>query len=339
MSTDNPSTAPTQDPSVIVSAARQLLEQMPPSNASAATKDGYKRELKRLITRNETRTPDQLWAAICSTRSKRTYYRRIAATKHFLRNMIEESLEQEKVAMLEFSLGLHSKLLEHVGVCPIENSKPRHSKRQDLRGLPWDWRESLYAVLRARKNQFQRAYLVAAVSGCRPAELVAGVTVEITDTLLTVRILHGAKVKEYQGQPWREISYRFDSKAHPLVQALHEDISRDASIHAGYGAVEVKINKTDGLTSAIRRAGKFLWPKRKITPYCLRHAAASDWKACLSADEVSGALGHFAPDTKRLYGQAQMSKTGGLKPVAVKADRPVKATSKTLPGSRPKPRR
>jgi integrase len=329
MSTENPHPATVPDSSVIISAARQLLEQLPPSNASTATKKAYKRELHRLITNSKARTPDQLWAAICTTQSKRTYYRRVAAVTHGLRNMIEEALEQERIGILEFSIGMHARLLEDKGVCPIADPKPRHSKRQDLRGLPVDWRESLLSAL--SESQFRCAYLVSAVSGCRPAELEAGVAVAISGTSLTVRI-KGAKVKNTQGQPWREITYEIDSDAHELVQALYKEIARNAPIHAGFGELEVKVENKAGFTSAIRRAGRHIWPKRRseITPYCLRHAAASDWKAGLSADEVSAALGHLSPDTKRLYGQSQMSKAGGLRPVAVQADRQVKAAAKNL---------
>jgi integrase len=338
MSTENTLPVNVSDPSVIILAARQLLSQLPSSNASIPTREAYKRELHRLIAKSKARTPDQLFAAVCDTRSKRTYYRRIASVRHGLRNMIEEALQQERIGILEFSIGLHAKLHEHQGECPITDPKPRHSKRQDLRGLPENWREAMYCDLQKRDNQFQLAYLVAAVSGCRPEELRAGISIVVTETVLTVKILHGAKVKESQGQPCREIVYIMDSDTHHLVQTLHKEIFCKSFVHNDFGEIGVKIEKKSGFTSALRRTGRRLWPSRhsEITPYCLRHAAASDWKACLPEDDVSAALGHFAPDTKRLYGQCQMSKGGALRPASVRADRSVKPRSKAALFSSPR---
>ncbi len=335
MSTENKHPGNSSDSSVIESAARQLLDQLPPSNASTATKDGYTRELHRLITTYKAGSPDQLWAAICATRSKRTYYRRVAATKHFLRNMVELALVQGKTAILEFAIRLHEKLLTHSGNCPVTDPKPRHSKRQDLRGLPEDWRESMLIALQGGK--FKLPYLVSAVCGCRPEELRTGITVIVNDASLTLKV-RGAKVKATQGQPVREITYSIDSSSSNLVRALHSEIAGKDNAHEASGQITVKIENKAGFTSALRRAGRRLWPRRQseITPYCLRHAAASDFKEGLSADEVSAALGHSVAETKSLYGQRQMSQRGGLRPESVRAERSIKPARKvkTLHGGR-----
>lgn len=207
---------------------------------------------------------------------------------------------------------------QNAGKCSIVSPKARHSKRRDLRGLPETWRELMHTGLATSKYRIQ--YLVTALTGCRPAELEQpGIMVSISDRMLTFTIA-GAKVKsDSQGQPFREISYSLDDP-HPLVQSL--------LIDEQFTPGNVRVQSKQNFTSAIRRVGKKVWPRRKaeITPYCLRHAAASDFKQVLSPDDVSKAMGHRVDATKSLYGQYQMSRSGGLKPSAVSASHPIKST-------------
>ena len=139
-------------------------------------------------------------------------------------------------------------------------------------------------------------------------------------------------MKETQGQPTRQVTYEnIDANTHPLVQALHREICSESIIDEDSREVLIRIDgEKSGFSSAIRRAGHRLWPRRRseITPSCFRHAAASDFKEHLAADEVSAAIGHCADATKSRYGQRQMSSgSEGLRPSSVKAERPIRATS------------
>lgn len=315
--------------------ARDLKKILKPSTASEATLKMYDREVHRLISKYQTKSPDQLFAAICDTTSKRTYFKRLAAAKHFVQARLADALsEQDKrqrtgdtaawlssVAVVDFILGLHRTIEQHRGSCPLVDPKPRKSKRRSLRALPPDFREQMHTAMRT--SMYRLPFLVAAVTGCRPEEMETGVTVELDDTQITITIA-GAKVKGItQGQAWRKIGYDVDTK-HPLVRELLDELStrqvRELSID-----VQSKVN----FTSAIRRIGRMLWPKNKneVTGYTLRHAAANDFKACLSPDEVSQALGHCVDKTASMYGQRQMSRSsGGLQPSKIQAASAVKAT-------------
>lgn len=331
MSTDKIPSVANFDDAEIVSAARQLLSRLPANKVSAKTKAGYEREFQRL--RTGAKTPAEIWNRVINTTSPRTYYRRLAALKDGMRDVIEAALSSGRIGVLRAILTLNETVEMHRDACPLENPKRRHSKRQDMRGLPQDWREMVLGCLRAANSQYQRAFLIAAVAGCRLAELQSGVTVAAKNGVLTLRI-RGAKVKASQGQPWREIDYVAGANAHPLVAALYLDIVSDqAGTDLSNWQAEVRIEKPSSLCSAIRRAAKRLWPLRRkeITAYCLRHQAASDWKATLPEVDVSLALGHLSPDTKRLYGQAQMSKGGGLIPTAVRAERQLRRAPKRIP--------
>jgi integrase len=320
--------------------ARDLKKILKPSHASDATLKMYDREVHRLISKYQTRSPTELFAAICDTTSKRTYFRRLAAAKHFVQARLADALsEQDKrqragdpaawlssVAVLEFLVGLHRTIEQHRGSCPLANPKPRNSKRRSLRALPSDFREQMHDALKS--SMYRLPYLLSALTGCRPAELQTGVKIELDDTHITITIA-GAKVNgTTQGQAWRKIGYGTDTQD-PLVRGLFDELSarqvRELNID-----VKSKVN----FTSALRRAGRRLWPRNKIdvTGYTLRHAAASDFKKFLSPDEVSQALGHCVDKTSSTYGQRQISRSsGGLQPTKIQAARSVKATKSASP--------
>ncbi len=323
----------TQSSAEIDFAARQLLSQLPATNTSIETEQAYRKELSRLIAKtrspDQPQSPDRFWAAVCETSSKRTYYRRVAAVKFGLRIMLEGALRSGKADTLRFVIGLSAKVNETHGKCPIESPKRRHSKRQDIRGLPPDWRESMAAEM--KRTPHHRPFLVLAVVGCRAEELKKGVRVVVTRSALTLHI-RGAKVKETQGQPMRQVTYEnINVDTHPLVQALHQEIWSESIIDEDSREVLISIvDEKSGFSSAIRRAGHRLWPRRRseITPSCFRHAAASDFKEHLAADEVSAAIGHCVDATRSRYGQRQMASGNmGLQPSSVKAERPIRATS------------
>ncbi len=320
----------------VIKAARQRLKALPESRGSTATIKDYEIEFNRLVGESAARDHKDLWASACKTDSKRTYYRRRAALKHVLRRQLQETLARqdqfqragdaaawyEEVGYLEGLIELANVIEDAKGQCPIAAPKPRHSKRQDLRGLPADWRERMLKGMSASK--YRVPYLVAALSGCRPEELQNGVAVRLIDEKIELTVV-GAKVKGTQGQPMRTVTYA--REGHPLVDELAKFL-RERAVASATISVESKV----AFTSAIRRLGRKLWPGRKseITPYCLRHQAAADWKAYLDGDQVSAALGHAVDATASNYGQAQMSRGGGLRPEHVLAERAIKPTRTDL---------
>jgi integrase len=330
MSTINFETGIVKDDSEIFFRVRQLIEELPATDASIQTAQGYKREFSRLIKKarslDQYETPDQFWDIICNTRSKNTYYRRVAAVKYGLRIMLEGALRTGKIETLKFLIGLAGKVHEAQGQCPIPAPRPRHSKRQDIRGLPPDWREAMLVAM--QKTPHYLPSLVLACVGCRPEEFSEGVRVVAARNEITLDI-KGAKVKKDQGQPSRQVVYEINQNSHPLVLALHNKIWEEGVLVGDSKEMMVRlVGKKSGFTSAIRAAGRKLWPRRKreITPYCFRHMAASDFKEYLAGDDVSAAVGHCVDATKSRYGQRQMS-SGGLRPSSVKADRPIRPTS------------
>ena len=210
---------------------------------------------------------------------------------------------------------------------PTVRREHRHSKRQDLRGLPDDWRQRVIA----RMPKYYDQALVCAVTGCRPAELVSGIDLVIDrHTGDLIAWIKGAKETEKSGQPWRRMYWPVNSNS-PLVRSLAELVAK----HPAGSTVRVIVHNAKAFSGAMRAAGKREWPKRKstITPYCMRHQAAADMKAAgsMSSDGISAALGHVSDVTKSTYGHANMGrKVGRVVPSRVEAARPVqtKAPSK-----------
>ena len=218
-----------------------------------------------------------------------------------------------------FWLGVFQTLPEGCPIPPDERSR-RHSKRKDLTGLPKDWREHLVG----RLPNYRLATLVAAVTGCRPAELKTGVRLRKCGGVLEVLIV-GAKVTKHSGQEWRLLTW---SLTHParLVNLLA------AEIDEGKPWSIASINSPSNFSTAVREAAKRVWPDREttVTPYCFRHAAAADMKKSkMSSDDISGALGHAVDATKGYYGIAGQGRSaGGVAPTKVTTARKIKHTAR-----------
>lgn len=310
---------------------------------SAETKANYDAEIRRTIAKARLagrgeNNADAFFSALSETRSKATYYRRRAAANYFLRSRIATILAKLDAATTDGEIASICKMINlmanikrlmtmKAGICPITDPTARSSKRRMLGGLSkdGDFREKLYEQFLGSK--YQLAFLLAAVTGPRPQELQKGLHVRLEGEILSVKII-GDKVKEAQGQEFRIIEY--DLSRGPTNFLLSE-IVRLIGVDGARGTtvfVDSKVN----FTSALRRAGKVLWPKKKdVTPYVLRHAIASQWKQTLDPDDVSIALGHSSSKTRSRYGQAQLMRgASSLAPASVRGSRPVRVTSRSL---------
>lgn len=329
----------------LVRTARQRMKELPSTRLTKSTDDDYVREYNRMVG-DEGANPEKLWSAICATQSKSTYRRRVAATMRCCRSQLQNALQIQdaaqragdmnalryQVAVIEEVIGVLNIIEGHKGQCPLENTVRRKSKRSDLKYLPSNWRDQLHKQFEGRK--YELAYLVEAVSGCRPGELEKGVKVICSKEsgLLTIRIDSGVKVADQKGQPWREITYRVDQN--PLVRALFE-VCRNVAVGMERIEMVVDIEKTTNWRAALSSAGQKLWSRLKfrVCPYHLRNAAASDWKrAGLSEEEISAALGHCVNKTSSIYGQFQVGQgEGRLSPADVRAARPILNTRSLSP--------
>lgn len=326
---------------VTIKQARAMLQASGTGMPSTQTIAGYEAKTRRIINRaGQGAGIDELIAQAKHTQSAATWFSRRAALMHSFRSAVDRLLAEQDTMQRAIkatqSLG-HSpdlaawqktvkkigrmtewhELLRNEPGPDIEQRRPRHSKRKDLRGLPADWRERMVA----RLPNYRLAVLVQAVTGCRPDELVNGVQLEIQSGYL-VATIKGSKVTAKTGQPWRRLLWRVDSES-PLVRNLVVEVQAGASM--------AKIKSAKAYSGAVRAAGAREWPERKttVTPYCFRHAAASDMKASgIGKALISQALGHCSDVTKQYYGSHHQARGGAITPDLVEAARAVQVVEK-----------
>lgn len=324
-----------------IKAARALLKAAPKNMVRQSTVDDYTSKIRRLKEQaKQTGTFQAVIDEALNTAKKSSWQAMRAALLHSTRASLESKLgEQDALQRANKALEMlgrpvdlaiwkdsvnqvqHSCLaLQKVldAKLPIEGRIDRHTKRQDMRRLPIDWREQIIA----RMPRYAPATLTAAVTGCRPAELVNGIDLTIRGGNLVARI-KGSKVDVTagKGQEWREISWPADHE-----NSMIRDLANQTK--AAGGSLVVTIASASNFSKSMSNAAARIWPRRKtsITPYCMRHQAAADMKAAggLSSVEISAALGHLSDVTKSTYGHAGMGRAGGVSPASVLAARPVK---------------
>lgn len=292
-----------------------------------------------LLTRAKT-ADGGLIGVVSNTRRPTTFQKRISALRFTLQmrqlelldsisEPVTAELAQKWRRLLDEQIDHIQSLIELRRQGLMGQRARRRSKRTALIGLPPDWREQL--CRRGSSGQYADALLLAALTGCRPAELVSGVKVsrevnaETQQSLILIDI-DGAKVKKSQGQPGRRLRYAEDDQ-HPLVQMVRVTLARSQG-----SRLVVEIDKAGNFSAEVRRLAASLWPShpQPVTAYCFRHQWSADAKRVGDAGAVSRGLGHLSSKTQSLYGTASQGKRGhALRPVSVEADRPVKeVTSK-----------
>lgn len=188
-----------------------------------------------------------------------------------------------------------------------------------------NWEGKLFEKM---SPKHQNALAVSLLSGCRPAEIEAGVVVKKDESGNLVLTIRGAKLSEIRGQEERVLvisSEHFAAK-HLLAQLQN--------------APEMTVSSNSkAFSEAVRQAGKRAFPRLKVgvSPYSIRHAVASQLKASgIAQDAVAMTLGHAATASQSAYGRAHHG-TGsgaGLAIVGVSASRQVRDTAKPPPPQR-----
>lgn len=202
-----------------------------------------------------------------------------------------------------------------------------HSKKTGLGKLVKieQWQEKLFEKC---STKHQNTLAVSLLSGCRPAEIEAGVLVKRDESGNLILTIKGAKLSEIRGQETRQLSISPDHFAAKFLLSQLDS------------APEMTVSSNAKCFSdATRQAGKRAFPKLKIgvSPYSIRHAVASELKASgVDADAVAMTLGHAATASQSAYGRAHHGSGSGaaLAIVGVSASRAVRDTAKPPPPQR-----
>lgn len=170
----------------------------------------------------------------------------------------------------------------------------RNSKRKILGQLPPDWRQQFVDGSQSTIPGMDSAFLLMAITGCRPAE-ISSISFAISeDRMLAVHIV-SVKRRAHQIGDWRSMRLPLpdiygDCKAlfDPAAQAQLRQITAKQIIDAA------------------RKISKRVFPHlgEKVTVSTLRHQFASDLKACgVTKREVAMALGHSLQTSQNAYGR------------------------------------
>jgi integrase len=223
---------------------------------------------------------------------------------------------------LEVSLGLADKKtggeFKKVKAGPGPNDKLKDANTiQKIDG----WRALIFGRLLSVSSPWVDHAAVAALTGCRPAE-VASVRIEKGAGGELVITIPGAKVSDTKGQPYRKFSIKADAGLE--FAHLMERVKT--------GPVLLSSDSTaSAFSEALKRAGKqSLGDKAPpMTGYVYRHALACDMKADgADRDSIASALGHAVSKTQSHYGRASGGKKGA-RVFQVEATRPIKQTHGT----------
>lgn len=290
--------------------AMKMAKRFGQNNPSEETRNEYMKIAKQLLLK-KAKSKQSLWHVIAETRSKHTYYKRIAAIRYYI---LQIGSESARTLMKEYC-PIADNNIKKAAVDVVElfniietslkiTFSKRLSKRSALLGLPADWMEQICNY--NENSKYRDAFYVAALTGCRPSELKKGIvaTYKLSsdgESELTFKIF-GSKVTEHSGQEWRTITYHNLERIGAFSKFL-------ASVKAE-GTKRIHIESPINFTQEVRRIAKHLWPDHKspVTAYCFRHQFSANLKNMKIGDDTSKALGHRSTKTRRLYGTASQSR-------------------------------
>lgn len=286
-------------------------------------------QLSKYLMQKRANEGSTLFDVVMNTSSKNTYFKRIASLKLFILqvgiraiNTLIETSDTAAIHNIKVAADDITALSEIIDRGFKSDRSKRKSKRLALKGLPSDWRERICNF--NLESKYRLPMLVAALTGCRPAELEKGVCVRLKKPahikgFIVEFEVSGAKVSDQKGQEIRRITYAPDTKNKLLSDFLSAiDLFENKEF-------QIIVKNAANFSKEITRIAKLIWPAHKedLSAYCFRHQFSSDLKKHYSGDDVSLALGHASSKTRKIYGSASQSR-GAPPLLSVSASREVK---------------
>lgn len=196
---------------------------------------------------------------------------------------------------------------------------PRKSKSFSIRTAKDDWRER---VAGAMVGDLRLLFLLQCVTGCRPQELENGVQVRLRCDGTIVARVKGAKCDEFVGQPSRCLRLA-------TIDGVTLMLARMLKVGRTLDSRKCNLGLVNTYAKRVARACGRAFPERKergrLSPYSVRHQFKADLVAAgWSRVEVAMAMGHSTTRSGTAYGQGGRGGGGGVRPIAIKAMRPVK---------------
>lgn len=198
----------------------------------------------------------------------------------------------------------------------MEKETKKKNKRK-LTALAKDFREKIldYAVNAHKENnaKWHLPLCVLYATGCRPVELVKGVSVKYDDESKIIRFsIPGAKINDklQRGIALRTVKIKIVDENNEILnwaKPLIEEIQKEKSAY-----IVVKTTSANAFSGYIHKASKKLWPRRAehVSAYSFRHAVAKSLKdADADPVKIASVLGHASTRSQLSYGRK--SRGGG----------------------------
>jgi hypothetical protein len=195
----------------------------------------------------------------------------------------------------------------------------KKSKSASIRTVDEDWRERVAEMM---TGDLKLLFLVQCVTGCRPQELANGVQVRLCRDGTMVTRVRGAKCDQFVGQPSRSLRL---SAASGVTRMLGQMLKAGRSVDSR----DYDLGQVNTYAKRVARACASAFPSRKgrkkLSPYSVRHQFKADLVAMgWTKVEIAMAMGHSTTRSGTAYGQGGRGGGSGVKPIAIKAQRPVK---------------
>jgi integrase len=195
---------------------------------------------------------------------------------------------------------------------------PRNSKSASIRTVDDNWRECAAGEM---EGSLKVLFLLQCVTGCRPQELENGVQVRLLrDGTMVTRVI-GAKSDEVAGQPSRCLRVL-------VSEGVCSMLARLLKVGQTLDSRRCNLGRVNTYATRVARACKAAFPdrkgRRKFSSYSVRHQFKADLLAAgWDASAIGMAMGHSTTRSGKAYGRGGRGGGRGVRPVAVKARRPV----------------
>lgn len=234
---------------------------------------------------------------------------------------------QEEMADLESRVRLLSDLLRGVPADVPDRFRgdgrkkryARKSKSRSIKTVAEDWREMAACAM---PGGLKLLFLLQCVTGCRPQELENGVQARRCRDGTIVTRVKGAKCDDFAGQPSRSLRLVPVAGVTLMLAGLLQVGRTLDSRRCGLGRVNTYAKKVSRICAHVfpERHGK-----HRLSPYSVRHQFKADLVAGgWGKSEIAMAMGHSTTRSGTAYGFGGRGGGGAVKPIAVKAQRPVK---------------
>lgn len=192
-----------------------------------------------------------------------------------------------------------------------KSAKTTLRKRADWKT---DWQAEAYTKV-PRAGRLAVALLWA--MPIRPAELHAGVELELLDNGDVRVVAPGVKVSQITGggQEWRVVVLDGDT---PPVRLLRLELEAAGARHMRYA------RNMHTLRHDLENAGEAMGMEGRLCAYVFRHITASDLKADKDQERTALAMGHASARSQTGYGYSSRGRAGRSPILSVDAPQPVR---------------